>query len=351
MSFMRDEILAQPSVLERLIKDGRITAREISRHINQFHPNYIFIAARGSSDNAANYARYIFESYSGLPVALAAPSLFTLYRRQPDLHKAWVIGVSQSGESEDIIEVLKEAKRQGAFTTAITNNPQSTLAKLATTIFDLNAGPEHSSAATKTYTAQLTALAMIAAEVSDDNGLRVGLERVPEGVASALSVERAVRELASHPFYRGAGHSLVLGRGYNYATALELALKLKETAYVFAAPYSSADFLHGPFGLAERSLPAVLIGANGPAIPGLLQLGARLRDHDVELVTIGDDPSLLKLATENGKALPVDLKGIPEALSPIPCIVPGQLFAYHLALVRGQDPDRPRGARQPVTTL
>jgi glucosamine--fructose-6-phosphate aminotransferase (isomerizing) len=350
MTLMRDEIVEQPAVLENLIKEGRLTVREIARRCTQFHPDFIFIAARGSSDNAATYARYIFESYSGLPVSQAAPSLFTLYRRPPNLHKAWVVGVSQSGQSEDIVEVMREGHKRGAFTVAITNNPKSPITEAANVVFDLNVGQENSIAATKTYTAQLTALAMLAAEVSDDNGLRVGLERVPDAVADALKLESAVQDLANYPLYREAAHSLVLGRGYNFATALELALKLKETAYVFTAPYSSADFLHGPFALAEKSLPAVLIGANGPAIPGLLELGKRLQEHEVEIITIGDDPGLLKMATANGRALPLDLKGIPEALSPIPAIVPGQLFSLHLALTRGQNPDRPRGLSKITST-
>jgi len=351
MAFMRDEILEQPLALEQLLKEGRLVARDIARRVNHFRPNFIFIVARGSSDNAATYARYVFESYSGLPVSLAAPSLFTLYRRPPNLHKAWVIGVSQSGESEDIVEVVREGTKQGALTVAITNNPNSAIAKAANVVFDLKVGLEKSIAATKTYTAQLVALAMLAAEVSDDNGLRVGLERVPEAVSNALQLEGEVAELTTHPLYRDAAHSLVLGRGYNFATALELALKLKETSYVFTAPYSSADFLHGPFALAEKSLPAVLIGANGPAIPGLLELGQRLREHEVEIVTIGDDQGLLKLATANGKALPLNLKGIPEALSPIPCIVPGQLLSFHLALARGQNPDQPRGLHKITSTI
>ncbi len=351
MAFMRDEIFEQPVVLERLLKEGRLVARDIARRVNHFRPNFIFIVARGSSDNAATYARYVFESYSGLPVSLAAPSLFTLYHRPPDLRKAWVIGVSQSGESEDIVEVVREGTKQGAFTVAITNNPNSAIAQAANMVFDLKVGLEKSIAATKTYTGQLVALAMLAAEVSDDNGLRVGLERVPEAVTNALQLEAEVAELTTHPLYRDAAHSLVLGRGYNFATALELALKLKETSYVFTAPYSSADFLHGPFALAEKSLPAVLIGANGPAIPGLLELGQRLREHEVEIVTIGDDQGLLKLATADGKALPLNLKGIPEALSPIPCIVPGQLLSFHLALARGQNPDQPRGLHKITSTI
>ncbi len=351
MTLMRDEIYEQPAVLERAWKESRVLAQEIARKVNAFKPEVVLIAARGSSDNAATFARYIFEAYTGLPVSLAAPSLFTLYRRQPNLKKAWVIGISQSGQSPDITEVVKDGAAQGALTLAITNDPHSPLAKAAGMVLPLNAGPERSVAATKTYTAQLLLMAMLAAEVSDDNGLRVGIERLPEAINTALKLEDKIKELANREFFQSALDCLVLGRGYNFSTALEIALKLKETAYIFAAPYSSADFLHGPFALAQKSLPAILIGANGPAIPGLLELAQKLNDQGVEIIAIGDDQGLLKSATKNGIALPLELKGVPEALSPIPCVVPGQLLSLYIALARGLNPDHPRGLSKITQTM
>lgn len=351
MSLMREEIFEQPTALERSLKEARITAQEIARRVNSLKPEFILIAARGSSDNAATYARYLFEAYAGIPVSLAAPSLFTLYRRQPNLKKAWVIGISQSGQSEDIVSVLREAKSQGAFTTAITNDPESPLAKEATVILTLGVGKEQSVAATKTYTAQLALMALLAAEVSGERGLRVSLDRLPEAINYALKLEPAIQELSHRPLYQQAQNCLVLGRGYNFATALEIALKLKETAYIFAAPYSSADFLHGPFALATSKLPAIVVGANGPAIPGLLELCQRLQQQGVELITIGDDQGLLKMATSEGVSLPLNLTGLPEALSPIVCVVPGQLIALHVATMRGQNPDKPRGLNKVTSTL
>lgn len=350
MTLMREEILEQPAALERSLKEGLRAAEQVCRRVNSFDPDFVLIAARGSSDNAATYARYLFESYAGLPVSLAAPSLFTLYKRPPNLKKAWIIGISQSGQSPDIVEVLREGRKQGGFTLALTNDPTSPLAKEANEVIPLNAGLERSVAATKTYTTELGLIALLASEVADDNGLRVGLERLPGAIRQAVDVEKKVEELVNRESYRQAAHSLVLGRGYNFPTALEIALKLKEAAHVFAAPYSAADFLHGPFALAERSLPAVLVGANGPAIPGLLELGEKLKDRGVEIISIGDDAGLLKLATPGGVALPLDLKGLPEALSPIVCVVPGQLLALHLALVRGLDPDHPRGLNKVTST-
>ncbi len=350
MTLMRDEILEQPVALERSLKEGRATARNLARRINQFRPDLVFIAARGSSDNAATYARYIFEAYTGLPVSLAAPSLFTLYRRQPDLKKAWVIGISQSGRSEDIVEVVSEARRQGALTLALTNDPNSPLAEAAGEVMSFNIGPEKSVAATKTYTAELALIGLLAAEIADDNGLRLGLDRLSSSINKALQLEERIKLLANQELYKNAPHCLTLGRGYNYPTALELALKLKETSYIFAAPYSSADFLHGPFALVEQSLPAIMVGANGPAIPGLLELGEKLKARGTEIIAIGDDEGLLRLATTKESAFPLDLTGLPEALSPVVCVVPGQLFAMHLALARGYNPDQPRGLNKVTST-
>ena len=350
MTLMREEILEQPSSIERSLKEGRAIVRNVARRINFARPNFVLIAARGSSDNAATYARYIFEAYTGLPVSLAAPSLFTLYHRQPDLRNAWVIGISQSGRSEDIVEVVREGRKQGALTLALTNDPTSALAEAAAEVLPFNAGPELSVAATKTYTAELALIALLAAEIADDNGLRMGLDRLPAAVSTALQLEDRLSELANQELYKNARHCLTLGRGYNFSTALELALKLKETSYFFAAPYSSADFLHGPFALAEESLPALLVGANGPAIPGLLELGQKLNERGVELIAIGDDQGLLKLPTSKDRAFALNLTGIPEALSPAVCVVPGQLFALHLALARGHNPDKPRGLQKVTST-
>lgn len=350
MTRMREEILEQPVALERAMKEGRSAVRNLARRVSFFRPDFVLIAARGSSDNAATYARYVFEAYTGLPVSLAAPSLFTLYRRQPDLKKAWVIGISQSGRSEDIVEVVREGRRQGALTLALTNAPDSPLAQAAAEVLPFNVGAELSVAATKTYTAELILIAMLAAELSDDNGLRHGLDRVPASIEKALQLEERLKTLANQETYKTARHCLTLGRGYNFATALEIALKLKETSYFFAAPYSTADFLHGPFALAEQSLPAIVVGANGPAIPGLLELGHKLLELGVELMTIGDDQGLLNLPASKDAAFPLDLMGIPEALSPIVGVVPGQLFALHLALARGHNPDEPRGLNKITST-
>lgn len=351
MTLMREEIFEQPAVLERCLHEGERIAEQICRRAHSFDPSFVLIAARGSSDNAATYARYLFEAYTGLPVSLAAPSLFTLYKRPPNLKKAWVIGISQSGQSPDIVEVVREGRKQGAFTLALTNDVNSPLAKEAGEVLPLNAGLERSVAATKTYTTELALMTLLAAEMADDNGLRVGLQRLPQAIEGALGVEKKVEELSRHKIYKEAAHSLVLGRGYNFPTALEIALKLKEAAHIFAEPYSAADFLHGPFALAGQSLPAVLVGANGPAIPGLLELGNKLIAQGVEVISIGDDSGLLKLTTPNGVALPLDLTGLPEALSSLVCVVPGQLLALHLALARGLDPDHPRGLNKVTSTL
>lgn len=343
MSQMRTEIFEQPAALERAAKQNLTAVRNIARRVNFFRPDFVFIAARGSSDNAATYARYIFEAYTSLPVSLAAPSLFTLYRRHPDLRKAWVIGISPSGKSEEIVEVVRNARQQGAFTLALTNVPDSPLGVAAAEVLPLLVGDENAATATKTYTAEVTLMALLAAEISDDNGLRLGLERLPASVEKALSLEERLKSLVQSEIFSAPSHCLTLGRGYNFPTALEMALKLKEVSRVFASPYSSADFLQGSFSVVGEDLPALLVGANGPAIPGLLELGKRLAERGVKIMSFGDDDGLLRLATTKEAAFKLDLLGIPEALSPAVTIVPGQLLALHLALARGLDPDEQRG--------
>ncbi|MHB8618456.1 MAG: SIS domain-containing protein [Chloroflexota bacterium] len=350
MSYLRDEIFEQPALFERLLTDGREQVRDVARAAAGHRPVSVVFAARGSSDNASVYARYLMEAYLGLPVSSAAPSVYSLYRRPPHLAEALVIGISQSGQSPDVVGVVAEAQRQGALTVAITNDGSSPLARAAGLLIEQRAGEERSVAATKTYTSQLLALAMLVAEMSHDRDLAAGLQRVPEAARLALRLDGAADavagELANSPA------CLVIARGFNYATALELALKLKEMAYLFAEPYSSADFLHGPVALVERDLPALLLGVRGPAEAGILDLAGRLGGAGARTFALSDDPALLA-AVRAGHALPLveELAGIPEALSPLVDVIPGQLLALHLAgRRRGGDLDRPRGLSKVTRT-
>ncbi len=343
-SYLYREIQEQPVVLSRLLDLEQPNIRQLVQTIRKQDIAYVLVAARGTSDNAGRYANYLFGAFNGLPVALAAPSLYTIYQRPPRLRNALVVGISQSGKSPDIVSVLTDAKRQGALTAAITNDGGSDLAQQADFVIQLHAGQERSVAATKTYSAELMAIALIGANLADDPQLLNGLAEVPDAVARVLDVGPTVAELAQR--YRDMAACVVVGRGYNYATAYELALKLKEITYTLAEPYSSADFLHGPLALIEDGFPAIVLAPSGIMLPELQRFIALLAEREAEPIVISDDPSTLAMGR-----IQVPLLGtVPEWLSPITAIVPGQLLALYLAAVRDYDPDHPRGLRKVTET-
>jgi glucosamine--fructose-6-phosphate aminotransferase (isomerizing) len=345
VSLVETEIREQPEVLGRLLRDGRAKAEEIAARIRERAPRYVVIAARGSSDNAARYAQYLFGAHNRLPVCLATPSLFTAYGAGPSLGGALVIGVSQSGRSPDIVSVLESGRRDGALTVAITNDPGSPLAQASEAVLPLLAGAERAVAATKTYSASLGALAMLSAALEGDGGRWAELERIPTLVAAAIEQNASLEDKVAR--YRYAEHFVVVGRGFNYSTAFEVALKMKETSYLVAEPYSPADLLHGPVAMIDRGFPALVVAPSGRVLADIAALMGTLEGRHAELVAISDDASALARAR-----VPLPLPaGVPEWLSPLVAIVPGQLFAVALARTRGLDPDRPRGLSKVTETL
>ncbi len=345
MSHLYDEIHEQPQVIERLIHNEHDSVAKIARELRRRPIRHILIAARGTSDNAATYGKYLFGSTLRLPVALAAPSLYTIYHTPPRTGaEALVIGISQSGESPDIVTVVEEARQQGASTLAITNELDSPLARAAEFGIACHAGPEKSVAASKTYTAQLTALALLASLWSDEADRKAQLQLLPRAVENTLALGPVVQRGVER--YRYAETAFVLGRGYNYATAFEIALKLKELTYVLIEAYSSADFLHGPIAVVEHGFPAILLAPSGEVYPDMLAMARELCARGAELVVISDLAEALDLAVT---PLPMPLQ-VPEWLSPIVCVIPGQLFAYCLTLAKGYDPDHPRGLRKVTLT-
>jgi glucosamine--fructose-6-phosphate aminotransferase (isomerizing) len=344
MSYLEQEILEQPEVLERLLEQERGTVEAVAQAIRERAPRFMVLAARGSSDNAARYGQYLLGAVNGLPVALATPSLFTLYRRPPCLADALVVAVSQSGQSPDIVAVVEEGRRQGALTLAVTNDPTSPLARAAEWVVPLHAGAERSVAATKTYTASLLALGMISAALAGDEEMFAALRTVPEAIRQVVSSAQTVCRASER--YRYMEACVVVSRGYNYATAYEIALKLKELTYVLAEPYSSADFQHGPVALVEKGFPVIAIVPEGAVTAEMVDFLRRLREREAELVVISAREEVLSLAQT---PLPLP-EGIPEWLSPMVAVVPGQLFALGLTQARGLDPDQPRGLQKVTRT-
>jgi glucosamine--fructose-6-phosphate aminotransferase (isomerizing) len=263
--------------------------------------------------------------------------LFTIYHNPPNFGNALVLGISQSGKSPDIISVVAHAREQGALTAAITNVPSSDLGETAQYVLNLHAGEELSIAATKTYTSELAAIALLSTYLDKDAAAGEALGLVPGMVAQALQIENRIAQVAER--YRYMRSCVVIGRGFNYATAFELALKLKELTYTVVEPYSSADFMHGPLAMIEHGFPVIVIAPSGEMLPEMLAFSETLRRREAEVVVISDDPTALALAR-----VPLQLPtGVPEWLSPMTSIVPGQLFAMHLAHARDYDVDRPRG--------
>ncbi len=338
------EILEQPVTLARLFETARADASAIAERIRSFDPVFVMIAARGTSDNAARYAQYLFGAHNGLPVGLATPSLFTLYQSPPRLPRALVIGISQSGQSPDIVSVIRETRSQGALTLALTNEPTSELAEAAEFCLELHAGEERAVAASKTYTSQLAALAMISVALTGDRRQRDQLATLPDVIRQTLDLNRGVAPGVTS--LAGEEQFVVIGRGFNYATAFELALKIKETSYVSAEAYSSAEFLHGPVAVIDDGFPAILVAPSGRVFDDVVALADLLAARHAGMIAISDNHDLLSRADVS---LPIPA-GVPEWISPIVAIVPGQLFALALARAKGIDPDHPRGLSKVTRT-
>jgi glucosamine--fructose-6-phosphate aminotransferase (isomerizing) len=343
MSRFRDEIGEQPLLAKRMLADSRDAVTAIATRLRASKPRGFVIAARGSSDHAALYAKYLFGARNHMMVALAAPSLFTSYGSPPSLDGQCVIGISQSGASPDVIAVIEEAARQGAVTVAVTNDPASRLAQAAELLFPLSAGTERSVPASKTYVASLLALALISQAIDPDASFEAALGQVPPALAAALEQDSELDRLV--PALMGP-RAIVLGRGFNFSTAEEIALKLTETSYVLARAWSVADFEHGPIAVVEPGFPVVLVDGRGLVSADLEAIGRRLADRSCRVIRLIDgagDPG------DPEATVSLD-SGLPEELTPLTLAVVGQLLAHRLALARGIDPDRPRALNKVTRT-
>jgi glutamine---fructose-6-phosphate transaminase (isomerizing) len=346
MSKMRDEIREQPAVLERTLGADRRPIEELRSLLQRDRPRLILLAARGTSDNAAQFGRYLLEITTGIPVSLAAPSIFTLYNAPFCFDDVLVVAISQSGESTDTNLVLERARAQGARTVAITNEAASTLARMAQHVFLVHAGREQSIAATKTYTGQLLLLYLLAYALGANVALD-DLARLPEWAARALELEAEMARRAVR--YRFMDHALVVGRGLNYANAFEFSLKLMETCYVVAERFSSADLLHGPIAMVEASFPAFVFAPAGVTWSGVRGMIAKLAELKAETMLITDQ-SNPDAAQHDSRAVVLPMP-LDELFTPIPYIIPAQLFAVSLAEEKGLNPDHPRALSKVTRTL
>ena len=341
MSLMMQEIQEQPDILEKTIQAESGKIKKLGVFLRDKDIDLIILAARGSSDNASLLGRYLLEITTGIPVSLCAPSVFTLYGAKLKLNRALVVGVSQSGEGADINQVLESAKSSGAFTLGITNEADSSMAKIVDETLLIHAGREKSVAATKTYTGQMLHFYMLAAVLADE---RLEYERIPQFAAEVLELKSEVEELVQR--YVFMENCVVVGRGLNYGNSYELALKLMETCYVVAERFSSADFFHGPLAIVERRFPVILFAPKGVSNKSNSDLLGQLKELHADSFSITNDSKIASLSSRTLKMPEMD-----EFLSPIPFIIPAQLFAALLAEAKGINPDAPRSLSKVTKTL
>jgi glucosamine--fructose-6-phosphate aminotransferase (isomerizing) len=353
MSKMLEEIRQQPVALEKTLKSEMRDFERLRRRLAAHPPRMVLLAARGTSDNAAQFGRYLLEIATGIPVSLAAPSIFTLYEAKLALDGVLVVAISQSGESTDTNRVLEVARAAGALTVGITNEPDSSLAKLAEHVFVVRAGREKSVAATKTYTGQLLMMYLLAWALGADIAID-DLKKLSAHAAAALELEKDIAERAER--YTFITQAIVVGRGLNYSNAFEFALKLMETCYVVAERFSSADLMHGPIAMVETAFPAFLFTPGGVTWTGLREMLEKLEQLKAQTLVITDlsNREAIQLARRS-LTIPVKLahkSSLPvEVYTPIPYIIPAQLFAARLAEEKGLDPDRPRTLSKVTQTL
>jgi glucosamine--fructose-6-phosphate aminotransferase (isomerizing) len=344
---MASDIAEQPEGYARLLEGEPAKAiADVASRVAEWRPRHAVFVGRGTSDHAALYAAYLTEIRLGIPVGLASPSAITLYGARPDLAGALVVGVSQSGGSPDLTEVLKVARESGALTLAVTNNPASTLAQTAELSIDVAAGHERAVAATKTYTAELLALLLLVEGVRNGDGTlpaaeRAALQRLPRLAEDALS-DHGADELAQR--YRFASRLVTTGRGYAYPTARETALKLMETSYLPALAFSGADLLHGPLAMADPDVPVLAVVGAGPGGRSMTDVVTRLGERRADVVTVG-------AADIPGASGRLAVPAVDERYAPLLDILPLQRLALALALARGEDPDAPRGLKKITSTL
>lgn len=356
MSMMLEEICQQPAVINQTLAAEWPRIQSLKRHLEQHPVDFIVLAARGTSDNAAQFGRYLLEIATGLPVSLAAASVVTLYRSDIRWQRALVVAISQSGESTDTNMVLESAKSAGALTLGITNESESTLAKLGAETILVHAGREKSVAATKTYTGQLLCFYLLAYALGAPIEL-ADLQRIAGYSDAALGLSPEIKQRVER--YRFMHRAVCVGRGLNYSNSFESALKMMETCYVVAERFSAADLLHGPIAMLEESFPAFAFcppGVTWASMSGLLE---RMKGIGAETLSITDSSHAeldrLRELSDDTLMIPSSLgfKGpLPEdVFTPIPYIIPMQLFAAHLAAAKRLNPDQPRTLSKVTKTV
>lgn len=347
MNFMLDEIRQQPEIIRNIIDRQFHAVEALATEIKRRKILFGYLAARGTSDKAAVYGKYVLEINHAIPVALAAPSVFTVYGAVPHLGpQTLVIGISQSGAAPDVIEVVRRAREAGALTACITNEAESELAKAAEFVLLIGAGEERGIAATKTYTGSLSLLALLSTALDDEHPERLEhLRRAADAIEKSLGLDDAVHQLVGR--YVDIDGCIVLGRGFNQCTAMETALKITETSGISAQSYSAAEFQHGAIAQVNDGFPCLLFAPDGKAFSAMASLAGKLRAQHPALICIAHDAAFLA-GSETAIRIPA---AVAEWVSPIVYAVAGQLFSFWLAVAKGLNPDAPRGIEHATKTV
>lgn len=341
-AMMTAEIAQQAAVWRRIADAIDNDIARAAASAKKYCPRFVLLTARGTSDHAALYAKYLIEIRLGLPCGLVSPSTMTAYSSKPELKDVLMLSISQSGGSPDLVRSLEVARSSGALTIAVTNKDDSPLALAAHEHVDVLAGPERAVAATKSYTAELLTLHLLLSAVSDLGDAPI--DRLCDAGEQLINNDAEVELLAQR--YRFASRFVTTARGYSYATARESALKLMETCYVSAQAFSGADLLHGPLAMIDQHVPVLMTASAGIGGAAMRQVTARLAGRHADVFCVGNTEAVA--AAKSGIVLP---PGIPEELSPLLEIIPFQQLALHTALARGEDPDAPRGLSKVTETL
>ena len=344
MTLMWKEIFEQPEVLQKCLHNNNAVIEKLVKAIRDRNINSVVIAARGTSDHAGIYGKYIIEYLSGIPVALAAPSILTIYKRSLNLKNSLVIGISQSGKAADVMEVIKEANNQGSITVGITNFNSSPLAEECKFNLFTDAGIEGSVAATKTFTSQMLLLALLASAWIGEREFAEALQTVPGKAAETLKAAEEIKEKIQR--YRFMEECFVLSRGINYPIALESALKIQETTYVKAKAYATSDFYHGPFAMIEKNTPVLVYASEGPCLNDIKEMILKLKSSEAELLVISNNKEIAAL----GNCSLVIPYTNNDLISPFYNVIIAQMFACQLALTKGLNPDCPRGLKKVTIT-
>ncbi|MBV8065761.1 MAG: SIS domain-containing protein [Actinobacteria bacterium] len=344
MSWLETELREQPAALARLLEAQSVQARELAAIFRREDVRYVLISSRGSSSNAARYAQYVLGRANRVPVMFATPSLYTIYEQPPRLDGAVVVGISQSGASPDVRAVLAEARRQGRPAIALTNVADSPLGREADAVLPLEAGEEHAVAATKTYMNSLGAIALLFSAIGDDAVARAELDAMPDALERQIELSLGTGPALDE--YADAVGATVVSRGVNYGTAFEIALKIRELSGLVVEAYSPADLMHGPIAAVRPDWPVVAVAPTGPAYDSVAEIVPALEERHARLLAVSDVDDLLAAART---PLPL-VAGVPEWLSPLVAVVPGQVTAMRLAQLRGLDVDSPVGLRKVTLT-